>query len=142
LDRKNSSTKLHIRANWTGFIGFATWLPPTQMKVLPGCQSKTPVAQMHFASEYLLSKETMGYMAMGNNPSKLRENLIYEPCHLCRCPNRPYPVLSSALMVVIIQRIGFENSFPLKELLNFFLIGFFSLFLKNFDLNKAKPVNQ
>jgi hypothetical protein len=29
--------------------GFATWLPPMQMKVIPGYQSKTPVAQMHFA---------------------------------------------------------------------------------------------
>jgi hypothetical protein len=27
---------------------FATWLAPTQMKVIPGCQSKTPVAQMRF----------------------------------------------------------------------------------------------
>jgi hypothetical protein len=31
-------------------------LPPRQMKVVPGCQGKTPVAQMHFASELSLSR--------------------------------------------------------------------------------------
>jgi hypothetical protein len=31
-------------------------LPPTQMKVIPGCQGKTPVAQMHFASELPLPR--------------------------------------------------------------------------------------
>jgi len=30
------------------------------MKVIPGSQSKTPVAQMHFASEQLLSKANHG----------------------------------------------------------------------------------
>ena len=30
-------------------------LPPTQTRGIPGCQGKTPVAQMHFASELPLS---------------------------------------------------------------------------------------
>jgi len=50
LDRKGSSTKMHIRISWTGVNGFATWPPPRQIKVIPGYQSKTPVAQMHFGS--------------------------------------------------------------------------------------------
>ncbi len=54
--RESSSTKLHIRINWTAADGPLKWLPPTQMKVIPGCQSKTPVAQMHFASEPPLSQ--------------------------------------------------------------------------------------
>jgi hypothetical protein len=32
------------------------WLPPTQTKDIPGCQSKTPAAQMHFASDLPLSQ--------------------------------------------------------------------------------------
>jgi hypothetical protein len=56
----SSSSKLDIRISWTGVNGFSTWLPPTQMKVIPGCQSKAPVAQMHFASEHLLSKGNNG----------------------------------------------------------------------------------
>jgi len=60
LARKSSSTKLHIRISWTGVNGFAAWLSPMQMKVIPGCQSKTPVAQMLFASEHLLSKASHG----------------------------------------------------------------------------------
>jgi len=40
--------------------GYGTWQSPTQMQVIPGCQSKTPVAQMHFASEHLLSKGSHG----------------------------------------------------------------------------------
>jgi len=56
----SSSTKLHIRISWTEVNGFVAWLPPTQMHVIPGCQSKTPVAQMHFASEHLLSKGNPG----------------------------------------------------------------------------------
>jgi len=51
-------------------------------------------------------------------------------------------MLSSALMGGIIQRIGFENSFHLTALLNFLLLGFFYLFMKNFDPYKGKSVNQ
>ena len=51
-------------------------------------------------------------------------------------------MLSSALMGGIIQKIGFENSFHLTGLINFLLIGFFYLFMKNFDPNKGKSVNQ
>jgi MFS family permease len=51
-------------------------------------------------------------------------------------------MLSSALMGGIIQKIGFENSFHLTGLLNFLLIGFFYLFMKNFDPNKGNSVNQ
>jgi len=47
-------------------------------------------------------------------------------------------MLSSALMGPIIQRIGFANSFHLTGLLNFLLIGFFYLFIKNFDPMKGK----
>jgi MFS family permease len=51
-------------------------------------------------------------------------------------------MLSSALMGGIIQKIGFENSFHLTGLLNFLLIGFFYLFMKNFDPNKGNSLNQ
>jgi DHA1 family multidrug resistance protein-like MFS transporter len=51
-------------------------------------------------------------------------------------------MLSSAIMGGIIQRIGYENSFHLTGLINFLLIGFFYLFMKNFDSSKAKLVNQ
>jgi DHA1 family multidrug resistance protein-like MFS transporter len=51
-------------------------------------------------------------------------------------------MLSSALMGGVIQRIGFANSFHLTGLLNFLLIGFFYLFMKNFDPNKEKSVKQ
>lgn len=44
-------------------------------------------------------------------------------------------MLSSALMGGIIQAIGFENGFHLTALINFLLIGFFSLFMKNFNKN-------
>jgi len=47
---------------WTGVNGFATWLPPTQMKVIPGWQRKTPVAQMYFVST-TFPKESMASMA-------------------------------------------------------------------------------
>jgi hypothetical protein len=57
LGRENSSTELHIRISWTAVRRSAIRLPPTQMKVIPGCQSKTPVAQMHFASEIPLPKQ-------------------------------------------------------------------------------------
>jgi DHA1 family multidrug resistance protein-like MFS transporter len=51
-------------------------------------------------------------------------------------------MLSSAIMGGIIQRIGYENSFHLTGLINFLLIGFFYLFMKNFDSSKTKLVNQ
>jgi DHA1 family multidrug resistance protein-like MFS transporter len=51
-------------------------------------------------------------------------------------------MLSSALMGGIIQRIGYENSFHLTALLNFLLLGFFYLFMKNFDPYKEKSVKQ
>jgi hypothetical protein len=60
LARNCSSTKLHIRTPLDGVNGLAAWLPPTQMPVIPGCQNKTPVAQMHFASKHLLSKGSHG----------------------------------------------------------------------------------
>jgi len=56
MDRGISSTKLHIRICWTQDCGPLKRLPPTQTKSTPGCQSKTPVAQMHFASELPLSR--------------------------------------------------------------------------------------
>jgi hypothetical protein len=42
---------MHIRIRWIAIFCSAPRLPPTQMKVVPSCQSKTPVAQMHFATE-------------------------------------------------------------------------------------------
>ncbi|MCG6917893.1 MAG: hypothetical protein LJE89_10135 [Deltaproteobacteria bacterium] len=60
VDSRSSSAKLHIRISWSGVCGFAAWLSPRQMKAIPVCQSKTPVAQMHFASEHLLSKANHG----------------------------------------------------------------------------------
>lgn len=50
-------------------------------------------------------------------------------------------MLSSALMGGIIQRVGYENSFHLTGLLNFLLLWFFYLFMKNFDPYKVKPIN-
>ncbi len=55
-DRGSSSTKLHIRIYWTPACGSLKGLPPTQTRVIPGCQGKTPGAQMHFASEFRLSQ--------------------------------------------------------------------------------------
>jgi hypothetical protein len=54
LNRQSSSTKQHIRINWPAIHRAATRLPPTQMEAIPGCQGKTPAAQMHFASEPFL----------------------------------------------------------------------------------------
>jgi hypothetical protein len=51
-------------------------------------------------------------------------------------------MLSSALMGGVIQKIGFENSFHLTGLLNFFLLGFFYLFMKNFNSYKGNSVTQ
>jgi hypothetical protein len=59
LARESSSSKLHIRINWITVDGYATWLPPMQMKVIPVCQGKTPAAQMHFVSELTLSKASL-----------------------------------------------------------------------------------
>ena len=47
-------------------------------------------------------------------------------------------MLSSALMGGVIERIGFENSFHLTGLLNLFLLGFFYLFMKNFEAQKQE----
>jgi len=69
MDRKRSSTKLHIRISWTAVNGSAKW-PPPQMKVITGCQSKTPVAQMHFVSEHLLSEGNrclLAYLSVFSN---------------------------------------------------------------------------
>jgi len=38
-----------------------------QMKVMPSSQSKTPVAQMHFASEHYLSKGTLVLRHIGGH---------------------------------------------------------------------------
>jgi sugar phosphate permease len=46
-------------------------------------------------------------------------------------------MLSSALMGGIIQRIGFENGFHLTAVINFLLVGFFYLFMKNFEPHKG-----
>ena len=51
-------------------------------------------------------------------------------------------MLSSALMGGVIQKIGFENSFHLTGLLNFFLLGFFYLFMKKFNSYKGNTVTQ
>jgi hypothetical protein len=51
-------------------------------------------------------------------------------------------MLSAAIMGGIIQKIGYKNSFHLMGLVNFLLIGFFYLFMKNFDSSMAKPVNE
>jgi MFS family permease len=51
-------------------------------------------------------------------------------------------MLSSALMGGIIQRIGFENSFHLTALLNFLLLGFFYLFMKNFEPYKGETITE
>jgi MFS family permease len=51
-------------------------------------------------------------------------------------------MLSSALMGGVIQKIGYENSFHLTALINFFLLGFFYLFMKNFDPYQGKSINQ
>jgi len=60
LASKCSSTKLHIRISWTAVNGSGTWLTPTQMKGIAGCRSKTPVAQMHLASEHPLAEGSHG----------------------------------------------------------------------------------
>jgi MFS family permease len=51
-------------------------------------------------------------------------------------------LLSSALMGGIIQRIGFENSFHLTGLINLLLVGFFYLFMKNFEPYKGETITQ
>jgi hypothetical protein len=43
-----------------------------QIKVIPGSQSKTPVAQMHFASEHYLSKGTLALIAYGWSSKQIR----------------------------------------------------------------------
>jgi len=40
-------------------------LSPTQTKSIPGCQSKTPAAQMHFASDLPLSQYS--HIIIGQN---------------------------------------------------------------------------
>ncbi len=50
-------------------------------------------------------------------------------------------MLSSALMGGIIVKIGFENGFHLTGLINLLLLGFFYLFMKNFEPHKQKTVN-
>ncbi len=55
-DRGSSSTKLHIRIYWTPACGSLKRLPPTQTMGIPGFQRETPVAQMHFVSEFPLSQ--------------------------------------------------------------------------------------
>ncbi len=49
-------------------------------------------------------------------------------------------MLSSALMGGIIQRIGFENGFHLTAVINFLLVGFFYLFMKNFEALKGETI--
>jgi hypothetical protein len=55
------------------------WLPPTQTKGIPGFQGKTPVAQMHFASELPLSQGNHSStindqrMIIQANPGLIRE---------------------------------------------------------------------
>jgi len=47
---------MHIRIYYLiSSGGFSKRLPVKQKRVIPGCQGKTPVAQMHFASELPLS---------------------------------------------------------------------------------------
>ena len=51
-------------------------------------------------------------------------------------------MLSSALMGSIIQRIGFANGFHLTAVINFLLVGFFYLFMKNFEPYKGETLTQ
>jgi hypothetical protein len=52
----------------------ATWLPPTQAMVFPERHSKTPVAQMHFASELPLPQDNCSIQ--NDHPSKFRMNVF------------------------------------------------------------------
>jgi len=51
---------MHIRIYGTPASGPLKRLPPTQTRSIPGCRSKTPVAQMHFASDLPLSQGVHG----------------------------------------------------------------------------------
>jgi MFS family permease len=42
-------------------------------------------------------------------------------------------MLSSAVMGAVIAKIGFENSFHLTAVINFFLLSIFYVFMKNFE---------
>ena len=51
-------------------------------------------------------------------------------------------MLSSALMGGIIQKIGFEKGFHLTAVINFLLVGFFYLFMKNYEPYKGETITQ
>jgi hypothetical protein len=64
---------------------FATWLPPTQAMGFPDCHGKTPVAQMHFASELPLSPEaTTCSNPKDDRPStsRIKQKYILFPIHI------------------------------------------------------------
>jgi hypothetical protein len=60
-DRGSSSTKMHIRIYWHVASGPLRRLPPMQTRGIPSSQSKTSVAQMHFASEFPLPRGETKY---------------------------------------------------------------------------------
>ncbi len=51
-------------------------------------------------------------------------------------------MLSSALMGGIIQKIGFEKGFHLTAVINFLFVGFFYLFMKNYEPYKGETITQ
>ena len=64
------------KAAYSHLLDFGLWpftkLPPTQTMGIPGFQSKTPVAQMHFVSELPLSQGSYSInglkMSIQSNP--------------------------------------------------------------------------
>jgi hypothetical protein len=61
-----------------GANGLTTWLSPTQMKVIPVYQSKTAVAQMHFASQPPCPREAMAAMVRRCLARQFPEDLLME----------------------------------------------------------------
>jgi len=73
--RESSSAKLHIRINWTPAHGPLQWLPPTQMKGILGCQSKTPVAQNAVClGAPTVPGKSQHRWSIDDHPSKFRKN--------------------------------------------------------------------
>ena len=67
---------MHIRIYRIAACGPVKGLPPTQTRAIPGSQGKTPVAQMHFASELPLSQwQPQCQWPNDEPPSKCRLNL-------------------------------------------------------------------
>jgi hypothetical protein len=72
------SAKCMIRADWSRVGGLKVQLPPMQAKAFQVARRITPVAQMSFASQVALARQSKGRrieLPMDSNPSKLRKTL-------------------------------------------------------------------